>query len=104
MPQPGSTQSDTTNAAQSIEGCLQNAGGSFVLTDTAGNKYQLQGDTPRLSVHVGHQVQITGTVTKTSASSSTESPAGGTNASSQQATIQVQDVKHIAETCSSMSK
>jgi hypothetical protein len=97
--QSGSNQAETAKASESVQGCLQNSNSSYTLTDTAGNKYQLQGDTAKLAEHVGHEVQVTGTITQSSASSLTESPSGSTSSTSQRAMIQVQDLQHLDDTC-----
>jgi hypothetical protein len=97
--QSGSNQAETTKASESVQGCLQSSNSSYTLTDTAGSRYQLQGATAELAEHVGQEVQVTGTITQSSASSSTESPGGSTSSRSQQAMIQVQDLQHLADTC-----
>jgi len=91
-PPPGSSQTGSAVNATSVEGCLQGSNGSFTLTDSSGTTYQLQGDAAKLSKHVGHQVQITGSPSKSSAASSTS------DTSSQQS-LTVEKVKHISETC-----
>jgi hypothetical protein len=56
-----------------VEGCLQGSNGNFALSDKSGTTYQLSGDTSKLSKHVGHEVQITGSTSASSAASSTSS-------------------------------
>jgi hypothetical protein len=98
-PQTGSSQ--TTAAGEtSVKGCLQGSDGNYTLTTKNGTVYQLQGDTSKLSAHVGHEVQITGSTTMASnaPTSTAGTPAGGTQ---QQATLTVESVKHISKTCTS---
>jgi len=104
-PQTGSSQSGNTSSGQAstIQGCLQSSNGNFTLTDDAGTTYQVQGDTSKLTEHVGHEVQITGT-TSSSASGSSSPTTGSTPSASQPPTVQLQDVKHISKTCKSTSK
>lgn len=103
-PQAGSKPSDRTESAQVIQGCLQGSGDNYTITDASGTKYQLQGDTSKLTEHVGHEVQVTGAVNTTATSSSSSSPSGSTSSASQQVTIQVQDVKHVASSCKTGSQ
>jgi hypothetical protein len=88
----GQTPGQTTSG-QTIEGCLQSSGGNYTLTATNGTTYQLTGDTSKLSDHVGHEVQITGT-TATAASSTTMGAASPP-------TLDVKSMKHISKTCKS---
>ena len=80
-----------------MEGCLLGANGSYTLTDAAGTAYQLQGDTSKLSKHVGHEVQITGTT-------SGSSPASASESGSQEKMLTVGRVKHISEGCKNATK
>jgi len=101
-PQTGSSQKGAPASGQTtVEGCLQGSDGNYTLTDKSGTTYQLQGDTSKLSAHVGHEVQITGSTTSASSATSptTGTPAGAT----QQPTLTVQNMKHISKTCKSAS-
>ena len=109
-PQAGSSQTEATASGQTtVEGCLQGSDGNYTLTDNSGMTYQLQGDTSRLSAHVGHEVQITGTTsgagaTNPSAGAGTTNPTTGTpTAGAQQSTLTVQNMKHVSKTCKSTS-
>jgi hypothetical protein len=93
------TQSNASNKT-SVQGCLSGSAGNYTLTDSSGTKYQLSGDTSKLSAHVGHEVQITGTTSQSGTPSST---ASGTSSSTGQQTLNVSGVKHISSTCSSSS-
>jgi hypothetical protein len=77
--QPGSSQTGADSSSQTtVRGCLQSSDGNYLLTDKSGTTYQLQGETSKLSEHVGHEVQITGSNLSSSAtSSSTRTSAGG---------------------------
>ncbi len=101
-PQTGSSQTGASASGQTtVQGCLQGSGGNYTLTDKSGTTYQLQGDTSKLSPHVGHEVQITGSTTSASTATSptTGTPAGAT----QQPTLTVQNMTHISKTCKSAS-
>ncbi len=101
-PQTDSNQTEASASGQTkVTGCLQGSDGNYTLTDENGTTYQLQGDTAKLSAHVGHEVQITGS--STSASSATGSTTGATEGATQQPVLTVQDMKHISETCKSAS-
>jgi hypothetical protein len=100
-PQTGSSQR-TASGETSVRGCLQSSDGNYTLTTKNGTVYQLQGDSSKLSEHVGHEVQITGSTTT---ASNAPNPAPGTpaGATPQQATLTVQNLKHISKTCTSAS-
>jgi hypothetical protein len=96
----GSSKTATSNQT-SVEGCLHESNGTFKLTDNAGTTYTLEGDTSKLTEHVGHEVEITGThaeSTSASGSSSAMAPGGSSHS------LNVQKVKHISKTCKSASK
>jgi Protein of unknown function (DUF5818) len=101
LAQQDSSQSSKSGSSSqtSVKGCLSRSGSDYTLTDKSGTTFKLTGDTSKLSDHVGHEVQITGT--ENSASSSA---ASSTASSSSQPTIDVSSMKHISETCSSQSK
>lgn len=84
----------------SVEGCLQGSNGSYTITDSTGTTYQLTGETGKLSKHVGHEVEITGSTSGSSAANS-----GNTMSSGSQNSLKVQKVKMVSSSCSnSMSK
>src|SRR5437868_15392974 len=100
-PQTGSSQTGTTTSGQTtVKGCLQGSDGNYTLMADNGTAYQLQGDTSKLSAHVGHEVQITGSTSSGSASS----PTSSTQSAGTQSTLTVQDFKHVSKTCKSTSK
>ena len=88
-----------TPGAKTVQGCLQGSGGSYTLTADSGTVYQLIGNTSELSAHVGHEVEITG---KSSGSIATGSATAA--GESQQATLDVKSMKHIAKTCKNAAK
>jgi hypothetical protein len=101
-PQASSSQSGAAASGQTtVEGCLQGSDGNYTLTDKSGTTYQLQGDTSKLSAHVAHEVQITGS-TK-SASTGTSPTTDTATSATQQPTLTVKNVKHISKTCKSAS-
>ena len=103
-PQTGSGQTGNAAAGQhTIKGCLQGSNGSYTLTADSGATYQLQGDASMLSKHVGHEVQITGTPSGPSGSSSEANPSAGTSGGTQPA-LTVDNVKHVSKTCGNASK
>ena len=104
----GQSSSNQTSSATSqtgnqnkVEGCLSGSQGNYTLTDKSGIKYELKGDTSKLSEHVGHEIQVTGTKSASESSSSSagsQSSAAGTSA--KEGTINVTSFKHISSTCS----
>src|SRR5579864_1471117 len=103
-PSPTAQQPDTSAASSTgnekgnaIEGCLNGSAGSFTLTDAAGTKYQLAGDTSKLSDHVGHEVKVWGDTSSASASATTGST---TSTATSEPTLTVKRVKMVSSTCS----
>jgi len=82
--------------ATSLPGGLQASGNTFTLIDDTGTTYQLEGSNAKLKEHVGHEVQVAGTVGRASSASSSSS----TSDISQPA-IQVLEITHVASQCSS---
>jgi len=72
------------------------------LTTESGTVYQLQGDTAKLSEHIGHEVAITGSTT-TASNAPSGTPGTEAGSTQQQATLSVENVKHISKTCTSGS-
>ncbi len=100
-PQTGTSQTGTTASQQTVKGCLQGSDGNYTLMADSGTTYQLQGDTSKLSAHVGHEVQVTGsTMSASGSSSSTTTQSSAT----QQPTLSVQSFKHISKSCTSGTK
>ena len=80
-----------------VEGCLSGSEGNYTLTADNGTMYQLTGNTAEFKDHVGHEVQITGKTSGSSATSSSTSTAS-------QATLEVKTMKHISKTCKSAAR
>lgn len=89
LPQSGAAS--TSNAQNSVRGCLQGQSGSFSLKADDGRMFQLTGDTSKLNDNVNKEVEITGN------SGSSETGANSTG----QSTLNVTDVRKVADTCSS---
>ncbi len=97
MAQEGSmSKGQMKSESTKVEGCLQKSAAGFTLTDTAGKMYELQGDSAKLSEHVGHEVMVTGT----SGSASDSSMSSGQSES----VLQVTQLKHISKTCKAEGK
>jgi len=98
-PQTGSNQTGTAASAQTtVRGCLQGSDGNYSLVADNGTTYRLEGDTSKLSEHVGHEIKITGSSMSASA---TNNPAS--TSATQQPTLTVESFKHVAKTCPSGS-
>src|SRR5438094_6490410 len=84
----------------SIQGCLSGSAGSYTLTDQSGKSYQLEGETSKLSEHVGQEVQITGKESGSSnAGMSASSSTASSGTSSQSVKFDVAKVKKSADMC-----
>jgi hypothetical protein len=103
-----STATSDTGAHKTVKGCLSGSDGNYTLTDKSGNTYQLKGDTSQLSNHVGHEIQVKGSLSAGSSSTpsgttgnpSAQTAAGASTTPSAQQTLDVSSLKHISETCS----
>lgn len=92
----GQTTHASSGHEKSVEGCLSESNGSYMLTAKNGTMYQLSGDTATLKEHVGHEVKVTGAMTSGSSGMS-----NGSAMSNGSHTIDVTSVKHISKTCQS---
>ena len=90
----GQTASSAGNE-QTVEGCLNESGGNYTITDSSGKTWQLSGDTAKLKEHVGHKVEVKGT---TSASSGATGAASASSGGSSD-TLTIKSMKHISPTC-----
>jgi len=79
-----------------IEGCLASSGDNYMITDSAGTKYRLTGNTSSLSSHVDQQVKVTGTGQGTGTQGT-----GTATTSAATETFHVAKVTKIADSCSS---
>lgn len=97
---PTSSQS-TSDHQTKVRGCLSGSNGNYTLTEKSGKAVQLSGDTSKLTEHVGHTVEISGTESSptTGSSAASSSAAGSTTGP----TLNVTSVKHISPTCSTGS-
>ena len=82
------------NVTSSPSGTAGTAGAAGASAAATASEYKLDGDDAKLTPHVGHKVEITGTVDESKGASST-SPASSTNAPK----LKVDTVKMIASTC-----
>jgi hypothetical protein len=100
-PQNPSQKAQPSSAGEttSVQGCLGRTDGSYALTDAAGKRYEVTGNTTTLGEHVGHEVQLKGT--RSEPSTPPGAPAATTNR--MEARIDVSSVKHISQTCSAKS-
>ena len=97
---PPDTPKQTGSSQNKVEGCLQGSDGNFTLTDSSGTTYQLQGDTSKLTEHVGHEVQITGSTSGGTGDSANSASAGAAS----QPSLNVKSIKHVSKTCKSTNK
>ena len=92
----------------SIQGCLSGSTGNYTLTDQSGKTYQLEGETSKLSAHIGHEIELTGkesgTSTESTATSSSASTASSGTTSSESLKFNVSKVKKISDTCTSTKR
>jgi hypothetical protein len=86
---------DPSSRQMTIEGCLANSGDNYTITDSAGTKYHLTGNTSSLSSHVNQQVKITGTGSGTG----TQGTGTATTADAAE-TFHVSKVAKISDSCS----
>jgi hypothetical protein len=96
------SSASASSTPMTVDGCLAGAGGSYTLKDKAtGVTYQLAGDTAKLAPHVGHELQLTGTTSYSSASASSgASPSASTGSASAQPTLNMSSGKMISSSCS----
>jgi Protein of unknown function (DUF5818) len=93
-------QADNMPKTTTVQGCLKTGAGRYSLTASDGTVYRLTGEANKLKDHVGHEIEVTGTPTVRTKSTTQE---GAASTVSEQHVISVKSIKHIADTCS-MSK
>ncbi len=101
--QYGNSSSQSSTDQTTIEGCLSGSNGNYTLTDKSGTTYQLTGEAAKLGAHVGHDMQLTGTSSTSSASetdSNADQPSSISGSASSQQTFNVTSFKHISKNCS----
>ncbi len=86
-------------AGTTIQGCLSTASAHYYLTDSSGKRYFLSGYANKLKDHVGHTVNITGTLgVKT-----TDTTAQGSESTAKEMPVfKVKSIQHVADTCKAM--
>ena len=97
-PAAGNPSDQPTEHANTVQGCLRGSVGNFVLTGNLGTTYQILGNASQLGKHIGHEVQITG-ITSTSTWEADQDSGNRSTNSAQHQIIQLQDVKHVSNTC-----
>ena len=95
-PNTGQTTDDMSSMS-SIQGCLQDSGGHYTVTDNKGIVYPLSGDARELSKYVGHQVLLTG---RPSVKTTDTTQTGTASSVREQPSFSVKGVKPISATCS----
>jgi hypothetical protein len=101
---PGQTPPQRAAAGSSaatrfvVIGCVSRNGssGPFVLTDTRGDQpvaYRLDGDASKLDLHVGHTLEVAGTLSPAAATGR------GGSAPAPAAVLKVQSLTWIAKSC-----
>ncbi len=94
---PTQSKSANTGSQTTVVGCLSGSAGSYMLTDKKGDNFELTGDIAKLSEHVGHEIEVTGT--ESAASTTTSSGASNSTMGQAQKTIDVTSFKHVSKTC-----
>ncbi len=85
---------------RTVQGCLSNSDGNYMLTSDSGKTYTLAGDTSKLADHVGHEVIITGTRKSAGNTAGPSGESAGTMSDqANQPTLDVMSVKHVSKTC-----
>ena len=97
-PPAAGNPSQPTEHANTVQGCLRGSVGNFVLTGNLGTTYQILGNASQLGKHIGHEVQITD-ITSTSTWEADQDSGNRSTNSAQHQIIQLQDVKHVSNTC-----
>jgi len=93
----GSVSTATAFILTSAEKATGTSGSSASSSSPVASTYQLSAEDSKLIPHVGHKVEISGTVTSSDKPSSTAAASAGGSAPSP--TLKVENVKMIAETC-----
>ncbi len=99
--QSSTTSTQTSTDAKTIQGCLSGSDGNYTLTDKSAT-VKLTGDTSKLAAHVGHTIQVTGTLASATTADSTgqKTSSMSGSADAQQPTFTVTSFKHVSPTCS----
>jgi hypothetical protein len=95
---PNQANESSASNQTTIQGCLSRSEGDYIVTDKSGTMYHLKGDTGQLADHVGHEVQIKGTMPDSSTAS------GASTSDKSEQNIEVASMNHISEKCSTKEK
>jgi hypothetical protein len=85
---------DVTPSASSTAGTAGAAGAASIASS-----YRLDGDDSKLTPHVGHKVEISGTVDRSSMSEKSAEPGAGAASAPSAPKLKVDNVKMIASSC-----
>jgi hypothetical protein len=88
--------SSGTSGLTTVLGCLHVSGGRYSVTDSNGTTHQLTGYANKLKNHVGHEVEITGTPSTRTASTTAQ---GAASTATQQQVLRVKSIKHVGDVC-----
>ena len=101
----------SSNADQnSIQGCLRQSSGAYLLDSDSGTTYRLKGNTDGLTQDVGKEVRIQGAKSSDASGGMASSSGGSTGAATSnrsagaEPTIQVSSANVIADTCQKSNK
>ena len=86
------------SAHRTVQGCLQGSDGNYTITEKSGRTYSILGDMSKLTAHIGHEVQITGTSGPGAIGSGIGSDATGID----QPVLTVGQVRHISGACQTL--
>jgi hypothetical protein len=102
---PQSSTSSGSSDQTTIQGCLSGSGGNFTVTDSSGNSYKLQGDTSKLSDHVGQEVKISGKDLGSAASSGFPSGSKEPASAAQGGhSFDVSNIEKVSDSCASSKR
>lgn len=81
-----------------LQGCLKVSSGQYTLTEDDGKPHLLAGAAKKLSPHVGHEVEVSGTPgTRTEDTTSV----GGSSSANEFVVFEVKSVRYVSDTCQS---
>lgn len=97
----GQTAQTSNSQATTVVGCLsQSSDGDFMIADDSGNRYQLRGDTSKLSSFIGNEIRVDGVAMSNSASNTGSMASSSNDLSAGSATqLNVGTIHKISETC-----
>ncbi len=100
-PSPSQSTPASTGDEQSVQGCLSGSDGNYTLMVKDGTSFRLTGDTAKLAQHIGHEIQVTGTINSAALSQNNDISTSTTGEPMPSAPkeIQITSVRHIAKTC-----